>query len=143
MSTLVIDPVPHPDMTPERIVLRDGGALIDVSARPAAAGCRLREETTEARGVVVLNAGRTPGISNLAAADLLEEHPDADAVENVFSFSATGSAERLGAHSSRGTRGREGWARASLGETLRTLRAAGGTRGRDCKWGRARQPRGR
>jgi NAD(P)-dependent dehydrogenase (short-subunit alcohol dehydrogenase family) len=87
---LVIDPVPHPDMTPERIVLREGGALIDVSARPAAAGRRLREETTEARGVVVLNAGRMPGISNLAAAHLLAAHPDADAVEMVFSFSASG-----------------------------------------------------
>jgi hypothetical protein len=92
----VIDPVPHPDMAAERIVLRDGGVLIDVSARPAAAGRRLREETTEARGVVVLNAGRTPGISNLAVADLLAAHPEADAVEIVFSFSASGASGAAG-----------------------------------------------
>lgn len=86
----VVDPVPHPELTAERVVLREGGALIDVSMRPAAAGWRLREETTSARGTVVLNAGRTPGVSNLVAADPLAAHPDADAVEIAFSFSAGG-----------------------------------------------------
>jgi hypothetical protein len=96
---LVVDPVPHPELTAERVVLREGGALIDVSMRPAAAGRRLREETTSARGTVVLNAGRTPGVSNLVAADLLAAHPDADAVEIAFSFSAGGVSGRAGGES--------------------------------------------
>jgi hypothetical protein len=93
---LVVDPVPHPELTAERVVLREGGALIDVSMRPVAAGRRLREETTSARGTVVLNAGRTPGVSNLVAADLLAAHPHADAVEIAFSFSAGGVSGRAG-----------------------------------------------
>jgi NAD(P)-dependent dehydrogenase (short-subunit alcohol dehydrogenase family) len=96
---LVVDPVPHPELTPERVVLREGGALIDVSMRPAAAVRRLRAETTDARGTVVLNAGRTPGVSNLVAADLLAAHPDADAVEIAFSFSAGGVSGRAGGES--------------------------------------------
>jgi hypothetical protein len=93
---LVVDPVPHPELAAERLVLREGGALIDVSMRPAAACRRLREETTGARGTVVLNAGRTPGVSNLVAADLLAAHPDADAVEIAFSFSGGGVSGRAG-----------------------------------------------
>ena len=49
---LVVDPVPHPGLTAERVVLREGGALIDVSMRPAAAARRLRAEATSARGTV-------------------------------------------------------------------------------------------
>jgi hypothetical protein len=96
---LVVDPVPHPELTVERAVLREGGALIDVSMRPAAAGRRLRQETTNARGTVVLNAGRTPGVSNLVAADLLAAHPEADAVEIVLSFSAGSVSGRAGGES--------------------------------------------
>jgi hypothetical protein len=93
---LVVDPVPHPGLTAERVVLREGGALIDVSMRPAAAARRLRAETTSARGTVVLNAGRTPGVSNLVVPDLLAAHPDADAVEIAFSFTAGGASGRAG-----------------------------------------------
>jgi hypothetical protein len=96
---LVVDPVPHPGLTAERVVLREGGALIDVSMRAAAAARRLRAETTSARGVVVLNAGRTPGVSNLVVADLLAAHPEADAVEVVFSFTAGGASGRAGGES--------------------------------------------
>jgi hypothetical protein len=96
---LVVDPVPHPDLIAERLVLREGGALIDVSMRPAAAARRLRAETTTALGTVVLNAGRTPGVSNLVVADLLAAHPNADAVEIVFSFAAGGLSGRAGGES--------------------------------------------
>ena len=58
---LVLDPVPHPGLTAEHVVLREGGALIDVSMRPAAAARRLRAEAMSAHGTVVVNAGRTPG----------------------------------------------------------------------------------
>jgi hypothetical protein len=87
---LSINVVPHPELTAERLALRDGGVLVDISARPAAMGRRLREEKEAARGVVLLNAGRTPGVSNLLAADLLAAYPDADMVEIAFSFSASG-----------------------------------------------------
>jgi NAD(P)-dependent dehydrogenase (short-subunit alcohol dehydrogenase family) len=93
---LVVDPVPHPELTAERVVLREGGVLIDVSMRPATASRRLREETTNARGTIVLNAGRTPGVSNLVVADLLAAHPDADTVEIAFSFAAGGVSGRAG-----------------------------------------------
>jgi hypothetical protein len=96
---LVVDTVPHPELTAERAVLREGGALIDISMRPAAAARQLRAETTSARGTVVLNAGRTPGVSNLVVADLLAAHPDADAVELVFSFAAGGVSGRAGGES--------------------------------------------
>jgi NAD(P)-dependent dehydrogenase (short-subunit alcohol dehydrogenase family) len=96
---LVLDPVPHPGLTAERAVLREGGALIDVSMRPAAAARRLRAEATSARGTVVVNAGRTPGVSNLVVADLLAAHPDADAIEIVFSFTAGGTSGRAGGES--------------------------------------------
>jgi NAD dependent epimerase/dehydratase family len=96
---MVVDPVPHPELTAERVVLRQGGVLIDVSMRPAAAARRLRGETASARGTVVLNAGRTPGVSNLVVADLLAAHPDADSVEIVFSFTAGGVSGRAGGES--------------------------------------------
>jgi hypothetical protein len=96
---LVVDPVPHPGLTAERVVLREGGARIDVSMHPAAAARRLRAETTSARGIVVLNAGRTPGVSNLVVARLLAAHPDADEVEIVFSFTAGGASGRAGGES--------------------------------------------
>lgn len=96
---LVVDPVPHPGLTAEHVVLRDGGTLIDVSMRPAGAARRLRAETPRARGTVVLNAGRTPGVSNLVAADLLAAHPGADAIEVVFSFTAGGTTGRAAGES--------------------------------------------
>jgi hypothetical protein len=48
---------------------------------------------------IVLNAGRTPGVSNLVVADLLAAHPDADAVEIVLSFAAGGVSGRAGGES--------------------------------------------
>lgn len=47
----------------------------------------------------MLNAGRTPGVSNLVVADLLAAHPDADGVEIVFSFTAGGASGRAGGES--------------------------------------------
>jgi len=96
---LVVDPVPHPTLTAERAVLRDGGALIDVSMRSAAATRRLRAEAADPQGAVALNAGRIPGISNLVVYELLAAHPDADAIEIVFSFTAGAGAGRAAGES--------------------------------------------
>jgi hypothetical protein len=56
---LVVDPVPHPGLKAEAVVLRDGGRAYRCVYAPGAAARRLRAETTSARGTVVLNAGRT------------------------------------------------------------------------------------
>jgi NAD(P)-dependent dehydrogenase (short-subunit alcohol dehydrogenase family) len=56
-ADLVVDVVPHPGLAVERAVLRDGGALIEVSARPAAASRRLRDRERDPRGLVIMNAG--------------------------------------------------------------------------------------
>ena len=42
----------------------------------------------EPRGTVLMNAGIAPGLTNLLAADLLADHPEADEVELVFTVSA-------------------------------------------------------
>jgi hypothetical protein len=88
-ADLVVNLVAHPGLVPERAVLRSGGVLIDVSVRSATAIRPLRKQEPNARGVVLVNAGRTPGVSNLVVADLLSAFPTADAVEVVFSFSAS------------------------------------------------------
>ncbi len=91
---LVVNPVPHPGLVAERLVLARGGRLVNISALPYAAGRALRETTGDARGLVVMNGGRTPGVSNLLAAELLEAHPDADEVEIAFTLSTSGASGR-------------------------------------------------
>ncbi len=87
---LVVSTVPDSTLTAERHVLAHGGAMINVSAGPAAALTELREEAGT-RGTVLMNAGIAPGVTNLVAASLLEEHPDADELEMVFTVTTKGS----------------------------------------------------
>ena len=84
---LIINAVPHGDLLMERAVLEYGGALINISALPAAASRALRAVAGGARGTVILNAGFVPGVSNLVAADLLRAHPEADELELVLTIS--------------------------------------------------------
>jgi hypothetical protein len=86
----VINTVAHPGLTVERAVLERGGALINISALPAASGRALRAIAGDARGTVLMNAGLAPGVTNLAAAELLTGYPEADELEMVFMASATG-----------------------------------------------------
>jgi hypothetical protein len=86
---LVINTVPHPGLLPERLVLERGGALINISALPAAAGRSLRAVAGGARGTVLMNAGLAPGVTTIVAADLLHLHPDADELEMAFTLSST------------------------------------------------------
>jgi hypothetical protein len=83
---LVINTVPDPGLAVERMVLAQGGAAINISALPAAAGRALRAVAGDARGTVVMNAGIAPGVTNLVAADLLAAHPEADEVEMAFTI---------------------------------------------------------
>lgn len=86
---LVVNTVPHPELLAERYVLEHGGALINVSALPAAAGRSLRAVAGGAQGTVVMNAGLAPGVTTIVAADLLRRHPTATELEIVFTLSLT------------------------------------------------------
>jgi len=84
---LVINTVPDPDLRAERHVLEHGGALINVSALPAAVGRSLRAVAGAARGTVLMSAGLAPGLTTVAAADLLRQHPAASELEIVYTIS--------------------------------------------------------
>jgi hypothetical protein len=86
---LVVNTVPHRELLAERAVLERGGALINISALPAAAGRALRAVAAGARGVVLMNAGLAPGVTTIVAADLLRLHPDAEELEIAFTLSST------------------------------------------------------
>ena len=85
---LIVSTVPDERLVAERMVLLRGGMLINVSAMAASAVQRLRRVPGEPRGTVLMNAGIAPGLTNLVAADLLADHPEADEVELVFTVSA-------------------------------------------------------
>ena len=86
---LIVSTVPDERLVAERMVLKRGGVLINVSAMAAGAVQRLRRLPGEPHGTVLMNAGIAPGLTNLLAADLLDRHPEADEVELVFTVSAT------------------------------------------------------
>jgi hypothetical protein len=86
---LVVNTVPHCGLAAERLVLEQGGMLINVSALPAAAARSLRAVAGDARGTVLMNAGLAPGVTNLVAAELLDTYPHADELEMVFTLSTT------------------------------------------------------
>ncbi len=87
---LIVSTVPDPTLSAERYVLEHGGVMLNLSAEPATALTSLRGGRTT-NGTVVMNAGIAPGVTNLVAAALLEEHPDADEVELVFTVTTNGS----------------------------------------------------
>jgi NAD(P)-dependent dehydrogenase (short-subunit alcohol dehydrogenase family) len=93
---LVVNAVHHPELVPERTVLRDGGTLINLTDLTEAERAQLARAGAEGRGLVVADTGFS-GIAYLAIAELLREHPEADAAEYSLMFSASGSAGRAGA----------------------------------------------
>jgi NAD(P)-dependent dehydrogenase (short-subunit alcohol dehydrogenase family) len=88
---LVITTVPDTTLAAERHVLKHGGVLLNLSAEPATALRSLRRQAGQAKGTVVMNAGIAPGVTNLLAAELLDENPDADEVELVFTVTTQGT----------------------------------------------------
>jgi NAD(P)-dependent dehydrogenase (short-subunit alcohol dehydrogenase family) len=88
---LVVNTVPGPAMTAERLVLERGGVLLNVAAPARAAGLALRRRQATSPAVVVPNAGLIPGLTNLVARDLLAANPQADLVEIVLTFSTSGT----------------------------------------------------
>jgi hypothetical protein len=88
---LVVNTVPHRELTAEHLVLERGGTLINISALPAAASRALRAVAGGARGTVLMNAGLAPGVTTIVAADLLRRHPEAEELEMVFTVSSAGA----------------------------------------------------
>ncbi len=93
---LVVSTVPDPTLAAERHVLEHGGVMLNLSAEPAEALEALRGGGAT-NGTVVMNAGIAPGVTNLVAAALLEEYPDADEVELVFTVTTKGSGGKAAA----------------------------------------------
>ncbi len=94
---LVVNTVPHPRLLAERLVLERGGALINASSLPAAAGRSLRAVAAGARGTVLMNAGMAPGVTNVVAAELLRNHASAEELEIVFTLSTAALRPSAGA----------------------------------------------
>jgi hypothetical protein len=93
---LVVNTAHHPQLTPERAVLRQGGTLINLTDFTQPEWLQLAGEAAEARGLVVAHTGFS-GVAYLAIAEMLGEHPGADAAEYSLMFSASGSTGRAGA----------------------------------------------
>ena len=89
--SLVVTTVADPTLAVERHVLAHGGLLLNLSAGPAVALESLRGHRSASAGTVVMNAGIAPGVTNLVAAALLGDHPEADEVELVFTVTTRGS----------------------------------------------------
>ncbi len=133
---VVINPVPDRGLRAERAVLDRGGLLLNLSAMPAGAGRQLAAETRIARGTVVMNAGIAPGLTNLIAAELLADHPEADEVELAFTVSTKGTSGPAGgdfAHRNLTTRGRHRTAFIPLPEPFGNRRCLGFAEG-DAGW---------
>jgi hypothetical protein len=91
-ADLVVSSVYHPALFAERTVLRDGGVLLHLEDLPPDDRARLREEAPDPRGLVVDRTG-LGGVTGLALAEMLRDHPEADAAEFGLILSA---AERVG-----------------------------------------------
>jgi hypothetical protein len=93
---LVINTVPHPAWAAERAILKQGGVLVNCSHAPGRAAAAIAAEAGELKGTVLLNAGLVPGVTNLVAAELLEEYPRADCLEVAFTVLSAATAGRAG-----------------------------------------------
>lgn len=92
---LVVSTVRHPALAAERAVLGTGGVLLNLDDLPAGERAQLCLKSNEPRGLVVDRTG-LGGVTGLAAAELLERHPEADALEFGIMASASETAGRAG-----------------------------------------------
>jgi NAD(P)-dependent dehydrogenase (short-subunit alcohol dehydrogenase family) len=96
-ADVVVSTVAHPDLVLERTILRHGGTLINLASLDAAARATLERESAGAAGLVVLHAGLAPGVTTLVAAELLADHPEADALEVGLTLYSAAVSGRAGA----------------------------------------------
>lgn len=87
-ADLVISTVRHPAQLVERHVLRHGGALLNIATLWAVERESLRSHAADAHGLVVLDAGLSPGVTSLVLKEMLASHPEADGIEIAATFSA-------------------------------------------------------
>ena len=85
-ADLIVSAVRHERHAAERVVMRNGGALLNVASLNASDRAELKSEPSE--GLVVLHAGLAPGVYSLVLKDLLSENPDADGLEIAGAYSA-------------------------------------------------------
>lgn len=89
---VTVSSVPDASLTAERIVLRRGGLILNLATLPISDIRRLAGVPSgDQNGTVVVYAGIAPGLSNLVAASLIAEHPEADEIEMAFTISVNGS----------------------------------------------------
>ncbi|HXB64961.1 MAG TPA: NAD-dependent epimerase/dehydratase family protein [Solirubrobacteraceae bacterium] len=93
---LVVNTAHHPELAPQRTVLRQGGTLIDLTELAPPERRKLASMGSEGPGLVVADTG-LGGLAYLAIADLLREHPETDTAEYALMVSANGSSGRAGA----------------------------------------------
>jgi hypothetical protein len=93
---LVVNTAHHPNLAPERTVLRHGGTLINLTDFTQPEQTQLASEAVDGRGLVVAHTGFS-GIAYLTIAELLRQHDEADRAEYCLMFSASGSTGRAGA----------------------------------------------
>ena len=92
---LVVSTVRHPKLVAERAVLRGGGVLFNLDDLPASERSDLSHSVAEQQGLVVDRTG-LGGVTGLAAAELLDQHPEADTLEFGIMASATEKVGRAG-----------------------------------------------
>jgi hypothetical protein len=87
-ADLVVSMVNDSGHTVERFVLEHGGAMLTAIVEPNQRA-ELKALGSGADGLVVTDVGLGPGVTSLVLADLLERHPDADALEGAGTWSMT------------------------------------------------------
>lgn len=93
---LVVNTVPDPRFSVEKMVARRGGLVVTTSIADPWALRGLRARNSQARGTVIVNAGLGPGVTTLVAADLIRTYPFADNIEIALTLSSKGTCGRAG-----------------------------------------------
>lgn len=93
---LIISTVADPGFAAERWVLEHGGLLVNCSHAAGGTAAALNAVSSQPKGTVLLNAGLVPGVANLLAAELLQQHPEADCLEIAFTVLKAGTAGKGG-----------------------------------------------
>jgi hypothetical protein len=84
---LVVCTASHPSRALERFVLSEGDALLSACVYSIAERAELRALATDARGLVVTDAGLAPGVASLVFKEMLAAHPEADELEAASTLS--------------------------------------------------------
>jgi hypothetical protein len=95
-ADLIVNTAHHRELAPQRMVLHQGGTLIDLTELAPPERKKLASVGSESPGLVVTDTG-LGGLAYLAIAELLREHPEADTAEYSLMVSANGSSGRAGA----------------------------------------------